>query len=334
VAGPTRRRASPAEQRGGVFLLEGDDDFLKEEAARRIVQAHVDPATQDFNLDTLRGTSVDPETLLSICFTPPMMAEWRVVIVRDAHALAANARMRSAVQTLLKKPVPGLAVLLLAQLPERGRAKLWDEVARKATVIRVSPPSAAELPDWLIDRAAADGLTIEPAAARALAAAIGASLGVLVQELEKLRGYVGERAHVTRADVEALVGHVPRVNRWDWFDAVGDGRLDQARRDLPALFDSGESGVGLLIGLGAQFLRLGVGAAGGERALAEALPPHQRWLARRLFKQARRWSPDDIDAVLDDLLRADRLLKSASLTDRQVMEELLLRLHQRATKAA
>jgi hypothetical protein len=36
------------------------------------------------------------------------------------------------------------------------------------------------------------------------------------------------------------------------------------------------------------------------------------------------------DAV-DDLLRADRLLKSASLDDRQVLEELLLRLELRAT---
>ena len=45
-----------------------------------------------------------------------------------------------------------------------------------------------------------------------------------------------------------------------------------------------------------------------------------------MLPQARLWSGEEIDAALTDLLRTDRLLKSTSLTDRQAMEELLLRL--------
>lgn len=327
-------RPPAAERRGGVFLLDGEEEYLKEEAARRIIDAHLDPATRDFNLDPLRGSALDPETFLSTCHTPPMMAEWRVVVVRDAQALAANARMRAALQALIGKPVPGLAVLLLAQLPERGRAKIWDEVARKAHVLTFHRPSEGELPDWLISRAAEESLELEPAAARALAAAIGSSPGVLVQELGKLRDRVGDGGRIRRSDVEAMVGHVPRVNRWDWFDAVGERKFDPARRDLAVLLDSAESGVGLVIGLGTHLIRLGIAASGGERALAAALPPHQRWLARRLVKQARRWTLSEIDSAIDDLLRADRLLKSTGLTDLQVMEELLLRLRGRSEQAA
>jgi DNA polymerase III delta subunit len=50
-------------------------------------------------------------------------------------------------------------------------------------------------------------------------------------------------------------------------------------------------------------------------------------MARRIAPQARRWTASQLDGALAELLRADRLLKSASLTDRQVVEELLLRLH-------
>jgi DNA polymerase III delta subunit len=49
-------------------------------------------------------------------------------------------------------------------------------------------------------------------------------------------------------------------------------------------------------------------------------------MARRTVPQARRWTLGAIDAALEELLRADRLLKSASLTDRQVLEECLLRM--------
>jgi DNA polymerase III delta subunit len=64
------------------------------------------------------------------------------------------------------------------------------------------------------------------------------------------------------------------------------------------------------------------------------LPQHQRWLASRIAKQARRWSADAVEDAIDDLLRADRLLKSTSLNDRQILEELLLRLEQRSARRA
>lgn len=332
MAAAGRRRGSHT--KGGVFLLEGDEEFLKEEAARSLIEAHIDPATRDFNLDILRGTDLDPETLASICQTPPMMAEWRVVVVHDAHALAANARMRSAVEDVLARPIPGLALLFLAQLPDRGRAKFWDTVAKAAHVLKFPRPAEGELPEWLIDRAAEAGTELEPAAARALASAIGSELGVLAREIDKLRDYAGDRKTITRKDVEALVGYVPRVNRWDWIDTVGSRRFDKARHELPALLDAGESGVGLVIGLGTHLLRLGIFVSGGDHALTEALPPYQRWLAKRLPRQARGWTRATIDAALADLLRADRLLKSAPLSDRQVMEELLLRLEGAGVRAA
>jgi DNA polymerase III delta subunit len=64
------------------------------------------------------------------------------------------------------------------------------------------------------------------------------------------------------------------------------------------------------------------------------LPPNQRWLVRRIRDQAKRWSIETLDAALDDLLRADRLLKSSSLDERQVLDELMLRLETRRVQAA
>ena len=36
-----------------VYYLHGEDDFLKDEAVRALVDAVVDPATRDFNLEVL-----------------------------------------------------------------------------------------------------------------------------------------------------------------------------------------------------------------------------------------------------------------------------------------
>ena len=92
---------------GGVFFLFGDEEYLKEETASAVVAAHLDPATRDFNYDQLRASDVEPETLASIVATPPMMAEWRVVVVRDVQAIATQPRLRTVIEELVDRPPTG-----------------------------------------------------------------------------------------------------------------------------------------------------------------------------------------------------------------------------------
>ena len=124
------------------------------------------------------------------------------------------------------------------------------------------------------------------------------------------------------------------MNRWAWFDAVAETDFRRARADLSDLLESGESGVGLIIGVANQLLRVQLAVLGGKEALEVALPPHQKWLSRRVLAQARRWSAGTVQAALRDLLRADRLLKSAGVDDRLIMDELLLRMEARVAAAA
>lgn len=319
--------------RGGVFFLYGEEEHLKELAARKLIAAHVDDATRDFNLDEVRGPDVTPETLASLIQTPPMMAEWRVVLVRDTQALAGSATTRKILEAAASDPSPGLALILMADI-SGSKAKIWKTLQKQTTAVEYPRLSDADLPGWLMAWAQRAGLTLEPDAARALASAIGADLGVMVRELEKLRDYVGDRDTIRRADVAAVVGGIPRQDRWEWIDMVGERRFDDARRALPILLESGDSGVGLVIGLGNQLLRIAVCVSGGKSALEAELPRHQRWLARRVVGQARRWTDEQVERGLEHLARADRLLKSAPLSETQVMEELLLRLQDDRRAAA
>lgn len=322
-------RALADGRRGGTYFLYGDQELLKERLAGAIIEAHLDPSIRDFNLDQLRGGDLDAEALASALATPPMLAEWRVVVVREAQLLAGAARIRGTIEQLLLRPLPGLALILLADIPAGSKAQFYDRLRHDAVAVELASLPEADLPGWLMEEAEARDFQLEPEAARALAAAIGNDLGTLVRELDKLRDYVGERRQATVSDVEAAVGVVARQDRWAWFDLVGDGKLAEARRAIPVLLQAGETGVGLVIGLGTQLLRIALAVHGGQKALEAELPPRQRWLASRVARQARRWSAPAVDAALDDLLRADRLLKSAPLGDERVLDELLLRLEAR-----
>jgi DNA polymerase III subunit delta len=310
---------------GGAFFFFGDEEYLRDRAVERVVDAHLDPAMRDFNLDQVRGDGVTPEGLASMVHTPPMMAEWRVVVVSGAQSLGQKARQ--VLEEAVAAPPPGLALVVTAAIPSGSQAKFYGNLKRTARSVEFRALDPMDAPGRLIEHAAQEHQrTLEPAAARAMVAALGAEMRLLANELAKVVAYADGRDSLTREDVEAVVGSVPRYDRWSWFDLVGERRFGEAREQLPVLLAGGESGVGLVIGIGTQLLRVALVCAGGAGALERALRGHQRFLVQRIVPQARRWSLREVDGALADLYRADRLLKSASLTDRQAIEELLLRL--------
>ena len=325
---PKHLTASLGSDPGGVFYLFGEDEFRKEEAAGALIETHLDPATRDFNLDRLRGSDVDAEALASILGTPPMMAEWRVVHLRQTEALAGSARLRDLLLGVVESPPPGLALILSCSVPSGSKARFYRDLASGARSLEFSLVGPNDLPGWIMERAHEEhGLEVEEDAARALAQAIGSDLSFLARELEKLSTMVEPGDPVTRAHVEAAGIRIPRQDRWEWFDSVGERRIDDALAGLPVLLDHGESGVGLVIGLGTHLLRLGVAVSAGPKALEDALPARQRWLARRFTAQARRWRPDEVESALLGLLQVDRLLKAGGASDRHLVESWLLERH-------
>jgi len=321
---------------GGVFFLWGEDEFRKQEAARALVELHLDASTRDFNYDPVRGGEVELETLASLLATPPMMAPWRVVLIREAEALAQSSRARELITDLLESPPEGLAVVLVTSIPQGSRAKFYRELKKGARSIEFPEISANDVPGWILARVGErHGLEIEEEAARALGAAVGTELGVLAQEIDKLASLVEEGETITLSHVEAGGTRLPEQDRWRWFDLVGERRFSEALEGLGVLLDQGESGVGLTIGLGTHLLRVGTAAAGGRKAVEELLPAHLRgWLAPKIAGQAKAWEAEEVEEALMGLRRADRLLKSSGFDDALVLEEWLLGLIARAEEAA
>ena len=312
-------------EKGGVFFLFGDDGFRKEVEARALVEWHLDPSTKDFNFDPLRGSEVGVDDLASILATPPMMAEWRVVILREVEALASSPKARETLLEVAKSPPPNLALILLATIPKGSKAKFYTHLRRHARSAEFPEVAPNDVPGWLVEWARSrHECEITEEAARALAAGIGTNLGVLAQEIEKLSSMVEEGEAIGLEAVKAGGTQIPAEDRWIWMDRVGRRQFRDAIEGLGVLFTQGESGVALTIGLANHLIRVALAQAGGTPALERALPGHQRWLAPRLLQQAKNWTGEELEEAILGLRRVDRLLKSSSLPDDQILEEWLL----------
>ncbi len=296
-----------------------------------MIEAHLEEATRDFNLDLLRGSEVNAETLASVIATPPMMAEWRVVVVREVEGLASSKHARDELVRIAQDPPPGLALIMSCTVPVGSKAKFYASLAKVSQSTEFKAITDADVPGWIMHRAEAEHqVEFSADAARALGVAIGNNLGVLSQELTKLADFVGDRRTVQVEDVEAAGTTLPSQDRWRWFDLVGERKFEEAATTLPILLQQGENGVGLVIGLATHLLRLGIAAEEGSGGLEHALPRHQQWLASRIASQALGWKQDEIDEALRSLLDVDRLLKASPHTDEHFLEAWILGIRVRA----
>jgi len=310
-----RRLERIIEQRefSGVFFLHGE--------------AAVDPATRDFNLDVFRGSDVTPEALASALAMPPVMSPRRVILLFDADRLTPTGR--KVVEETVGKLPADVTFVVAAKIPDRSKAAFYRKLKSAGIELEWKSPREGEIPGWLIERARDRfGAELAANAAAALADAVGADLGVLEAELEKLAGAAD--GAIDLALVKALVPNTRDVNRWEWIDEVASRDYARARRRLPDLLATpSESAVGLLVALIEQHLLVGVAIEGGAglvgQTLDQAGKAYMKWKARTIAGQARAWTVAELDDALVVLLEADRRAKTGA-SDREALEELLLRL--------
>jgi DNA polymerase III delta subunit len=255
------------------------------------------------------------------------MAPRRVVGVFGAERLTPTGC--GVVEEVLERTPPDLTLVVTASIPKGSRKAFYRKMKKGAVSLEWTAPRDAEIPGWLIERASErHGLTLDGRAAEALAAAVGADLGVLEAELEKLAS-VGGDGTVTAEQIAELVPNVRPVNRWAWLDAVGQRDYRGALTDLPALLSAPDSNaVGLINAMTDHHLLLGLAVEGGaslvERTLVEVGKPYLKFKVRSFVAQSRHWTGEEVDSALRLLRRADARAKTTGGRDRAVLEELLL----------
>ena len=331
-----------------AYYLHGPEDLLKDEVIRAILDHVLDPGLRDFNLDQRSAVQLDAEELYSLCRTPPMMAERRVVVVREVEAWKRKTKARGVAVDYLEKPSAD-TVLLLVQ--GAGDDKEDKELARLAVSVACEPLTADRAARWVLHRARGLDVAVEPEAAEHLVRAVGTDLGLLAGELEKLAS-ASDGAAITAERVAELVGVRHGETMFDWRDAVFEGSPGRAAQLLgPVLGQAGVSGVRLLTLLGTTLVALGGVRASYDRNVRGARledAGFQLLRGARLYgllswgEEARRWArwapswpPGRISAALRAAVAADAALKGTTISDeRGVLMDLVLRMGAPPAEAA
>lgn len=285
---------------GPLYVLLGADDAEKAAMAAEFGEL-IDEGLRAFNVDRLYGGEVKVDRLIDIAMTLPMMVPRRVIIVMEAEKLLIPKRESKASEEELERfiafvraPPRETTVVFICGLVDRRR-RAFKALLDEAKVVdcgTIEDAGAAER--WVRARATREGVTLEPAAVRALVARAGLNIVRLRAGLERVALYALGQAVVTEQDVQQTVVAGPQAQEdFGISNAIGARDPRRALGQLQAALDAGAPPYFVL---------------GQVRSAAEKLP-----------------SPV-VRAGIDAVFRTDVALKSSMGDPRMLLERLVVEL--------
>ena len=317
-------------KRQPIYVVTGDEDFLKRRVLAALQSVVVGEADPSFALSSYPGDKADFAAIRSELDTLPFLCESRLVVIEQADTFVT--KYRGTLEKYTEKPATN-GVLVLDVKSWAGTTKLAKLVPDAATIV-CKGPAAYKLTGWCVDWAKSQyGKKLPANAAELLVELVGAQMGLLDSELEKLAIYAGERPSIEKADVDALVGRSREANVFKIMDAVGDGNPEAALTILSELLEEGDAALQILGALGFQLRKLGMTARLHKlgAALEDAMDQCgiAKWPQARdsTRKQMKHLGWNRLDRLFDWLIEADMGMKGGSpLPNTLVLERLIVRL--------
>ena len=307
------------------YLLHGDEEYEREALVASMIEALVPAQTRDFNLDVLRAERLEVLDFFQFYETYPMMAESRLIVLRDAEALAAD--QCRGLERVFAAPVETSQLLVVGRKVDMRR-KFFRELSRKGRALEFKPPYDNQVPQWIQRYAKRQGVQIELAAIQLLSQYVGAKPRELVSEIEKLVSFVGAGQPVTASAVEQVAGITHGASVFDLADALGKGQGKLAQKLMQRFLSQGEEPT-RAVAMITRHLQLLLKA---KVLMGKSLPRDKMaaelgvapFFLPRYLEQAQRRSASWLWAGLSTLKEADWRLKSQGRRQEHLVLELLV----------
>ncbi len=308
-----------------LYHFTGEEDFLKEDAWRKVCSILVPEDLKSFNLSLLHGSETSAVEIINEASTPPINSEKRVVVVLDVHKLSPF--YKDILLSYLPK-LPHFTCLILISPKLTSRAKFYSALDKLATVVDFPRLYDNQVPAWIEAKVREYGKQMERGALRTLHDHVGNNLSDLANEIEKLVRYVGDRKSINSLDVESVVGLSKTYNIFQLNDAIGQRDCSKALEILRNLFLMGEKPGTLIYRLTEHFERLikvkGLAPRKGV-SLSAVLKVHP-YFVQKYPTQAGNFRQDQLESGLILLYQTDVGLKSSLMPDKILMELLVYNL--------
>ncbi|WP_010252358.1 DNA polymerase III subunit delta [Acetivibrio cellulolyticus] len=221
---------------GNLYLFYGHEEFLKKYYLESIEKAILDNDLSMLNKIVLEG-KFEMQKIEDACETLPVFSEKKLVLVKNSGVFKSGkegAKQQSAKDDLQNylKNVPAYTVVVFYEEEIDKRLKTVDAVKKNGLIVEFAFQKPAELVKWVtkVLKSNKKEITIEDASY--LIEICEQGMTEILNEVNKLVMYVGDRTRVTIEDIEKVCTKSVKSRIFDLTDAVAEKNIDKALKLL------------------------------------------------------------------------------------------------------
>ncbi len=211
-----------------VYFLMGEEPYFIDRIIDYILENVLQEHEKAFNQTIVYGKDTNITSVIEAARKYPMMANYQVVIVREAHELKNIEQLAHYVEKPLKSTI---LVVDYRYKKFDKRKKIIKTIDQKGVVFESLKLYENKIPAWIVGYLKRDNVTIQNDSSLLLTEYLGNDLSKISNELDKLiLSLPADRRNILAEDIEKNIGISKDYNVFELQKAIGVGDVLKANR--------------------------------------------------------------------------------------------------------
>ena len=315
-----------------VYYLMGEESYYIDRISDYIAQTVLTEEEKEFNQTILYGLETDVATIINTAKRYPMMAEYQVVIVKEAQ----NVKKMEELSYYLQKP---LASTILVICHKHGvldkRKKLAAEIDKVGVLFESKKIKDSQLPGFISSYLKRKSVDIEPKASEMMAEFVGTDLSRMAGELDKLIITLPQGTRrITPEQIERNIGVSKDYNNYELKNALVVRDVLKANKIIEYFEDNPKANpiqttLSVLFGFFSNLMLAYYAPEKTEQGIANQLGLKLSWQAKEYMAAMRVYSGVKVMQIIGEIRYCDARSKgveNSSLSDGDLLRELVYKI--------
>lgn len=314
-----------------VYYLMGEEPYYIDLLADYIADNVLTEEERGFNQMVMYGQDADMGSIVTAAKRYPMMSEYQVIIVKEAQAL----RSTDELVYYLQKPQPTTVLVFCHKYGTLDRRKkVAVEIEKVGCLFESKKLKDGMLPSFIANYVRSKGTAIDTKATNMMVESVGADLGRLASELDKLIIAKPKNDEpITPELVEQCVGISKDYNVFELKNALIVKDVLKANTIAKYMEDNKKEFampkvLATLFGFYSNLMMAYYAPDKSENGIAAYLELRNAWQAREYQTAMRYYTAWKVMYIISDIRRYDALSKGygANATEKGLLRELIYRI--------
>lgn len=313
-----------------IYLLHGEEPYYIDLISKSIIENALEDHERDFNQMVFYGIDSEVLSIISEAKGYPMMAERRLVVIREAQDL----KDFEMLEKYCAKPEPTTVLVIMYKGKKfDSRKKIFKDISKSGLVFGSDKLRDYQLVDWINNYLKTTEFSITPKATSLLADYLGNDLSKIINELDKLALLLQKGTTINEVHIDENIGISKDYNVFELTNAIAVRDVNKAYTIVNYFEHNPKAGeltvvISNIFNLFFRLMRVHFSNNKSNEALVQLLKIHP-FVVKELVNSSKIYPPKMISRNITFLYEYDlksKGLNNDSFSKADLMKELIYKI--------